>query len=241
MSKRVAIVTGGSMGIGLSVAHSLLLDNYIVYALSRSHSNELEGLQRAFPSMLFPYSIDVNDHISFQLLARNIWSEHKTINAMVHSAGMAHGGLLPYIQNSDLMSVFQTNFFSPIMLTKLLSRFLSKSDDPSVVFISSSSAFRSDPGTLAYASSKAALNYATRQLAQELGRTGIRVNCVAPGVTDTSMLKLMNTELLQTHLQASALGSIATPNDIANTVLFLCSKSSLHITGQVIRVDGGQP
>ena len=126
------------------------------------------------------------------------------------------------------------------MLVKYSSRYMSKSNNPSILNISSSSSFRADVGTLAYASSKAALNFSTRQLSHELAPQNIRVNSIAPGVTDTPMLSLMDEVAIERQLNSAAISQLATPDQIAQMSLFLCSSNALHITGQIIRVDGGQ-
>jgi 3-oxoacyl-[acyl-carrier protein] reductase len=109
----------------------------------------------------------------------------------------------------------------------------------SIINISSSTAHIADPGTLAYGCSKAALNRATQSMATELGASGIRVNGIAPGVTDTDMGAEMDEAARSKLIMASVLKKAATPQDIANLALFLASDLSSHITGQIISVDGG--
>ena len=110
----------------------------------------------------------------------------------------------------------------------------------SIVNISSISSFRFDEGTLAYGASKAALNFATSILAKELGSHGIRVNAVAPGITNTPMLNNMDKKAIDKQIYDSALKKIAFPSEIASLVSFLCKNNASHITGQIIKVDGGQ-
>ena len=117
---------------------------------------------------------------------------------------------------------------------------MSRNKKGSIVNISSITSFQNESGTLAYGSSKSALNYATKIIAKELGAFGINVNAVAPGVTNTPMLEKMNSESIKKQISLSSNKKIAEPQDIASVIYFLCSEESKHITGQIINVDGGQ-
>ena len=159
---------------------------------------------------------------------------------MVNSAGVPYGNLFALTKDADMENVFQTNYFSLLNFTQLISRVMGKNKKGSIINISSSTSFNADIGTLAYGSSKVALNYATEVLSKELASQGIRVNAVAPGITDTAMLKKMDLKAIDEQLKASSLKKIANPDQIASVIMFLCSQESSHITGQIIKVDGGQ-
>ena len=110
----------------------------------------------------------------------------------------------------------------------------------SIINISSTSAFDSEEGRSAYSSSKLSLISLTKTLSYELGRYNIRVNCVAPGLTETDMgIKNTKKDLIDKVIDETSLKKIGKPKDIANSVIFLSSDLSSHITGQVLRVDGG--
>lgn len=237
----VCLVTGASRGIGLAVADHLLGRGYIVYGISRNASSDAQDLVHKYPSTFCVVNLDVTNYDSFKPILRSVWSKHKRLNLLVHSAGIAHGGLLSLTDPVEFQKVFDVNYFAPIFLSKLASRFLSKSVQSQVIFISSSSAFRFDPGTLAYASSKAAINYATKQLSFEFSSLGIRVNCVAPGVTNTPMLAEMSAKAIQQQLNSSSLNQIADPYHIAAMVYYLSTAEASHVNGQVLRIDGGLP
>jgi len=238
--QRVCLITGVSSGIGLAIAKSLITKSYIVYGISRTPSAETELLSQQYPAFSH-HSIDVSKTDQLQPLLRYIWTTHKSLNLLVHSAGIPHGGLLALTKPEDFSYIFQVNYFAPIFLSQHASRYMSKSRLPQIIFISSSSAFRFDPGTLAYASSKAAINYATKQLSFEFSPLSIRVNCIAPGVTDTPMLRQMSPRAIECQLNSSASSSICQPSHISSIVEFLDSESSVHINGQILRIDGGLP
>jgi 3-oxoacyl-[acyl-carrier protein] reductase len=238
---KVSLITGASRGIGFSVAQLLLEQGYFVYGLSRNSSQELLELSQRYPCSLHHSCVDISDYEALKSLLRQIWSNHKQLNLVVHCAGLAYGGLLSLTPPEQFLRVFSTNYFAPIFLSSFASRFLSKSSSPQIIFISSSTAFRSDPGTLAYASSKAAVNFATKQLSFEYSSLGIRVNCIAPGVTNTSMLEQMSSSAIKRQLDDSAKPNICEPIQIESLVHYLCQPEADHINGQILRVDGGLP
>ena len=143
-------------------------------------------------------------------------------------------------KSSDMRNVFETNYFSLLTFTQLVARIMGRNRKGSIINISSATSFSADAGTLAYGSAKAALNFATKVLSKELASQGIRVNAVAPGITDTAMLKKMDSNSINQELESSSIKKIANPNQIASVIMFLCSEDSSHITGQIIKVDGGK-
>ena len=240
----VAIVTGSGSGIGFAVVEELLQENYIVYACTKSKTINLEKLLNSkikdIQNRLIIKQFDINNFSFARELVKEIYNQFKRIDVLINSAGIPYGQLFMLTKNEDLNNVFQTNFFSLLSFTQLISRVMGRNKSGSIVNISSSTSFSADKGTLAYGASKAALNYATKVLSKELASQGIRVNAVAPGVTDTYMLKNMNPTAINEQLESSSLKKIANPKEISSLVMFLCSSKSSHITGQIIRVDGGQ-
>ncbi|MDP7196634.1 MAG: SDR family oxidoreductase, partial [SAR202 cluster bacterium] len=135
---------------------------------------------------------------------------------------------------------FDVNFFSQMFFTQYLVKGMIKNKKGSIVNISSSSAIEANIGRIAYAASKSSLITASKVIANELGKFNIRVNAIAPGLTDTDMMKNSTSiPVLNETIKRIPLGRIAKPLEIANVVLFLSSDLSSYITGQVLRVDGG--
>ena len=241
---KIAVVTGAGSGIGLSIVLKLLKNGYVVYACTGSRTKELEKLfdssKQTLQERFFIKKFDINDYSFTKELAQEIFKKFKRIDILINSAGIPYGNLFQLTKTADLVDVFQTNYFSLLAFTQLISRIMGRNKKGSIVNISSSTAFRADSGTLAYGSAKAALNYATKVLSKELATQGIRVNAVAPGVTETSMLKKMDIDEINKQIESSSLKKVASPEQVASVVLFLCSEDSSHITGQIIKVDGGQ-
>ena len=139
-----------------------------------------------------------------------------------------------------LKEIFQTNFFSQTIFTQYILKSMIKNKQGSIVYISSSSALDGNEGRSAYAASKAAIITQAKALSRELGVHNIRVNSIAPGLTDTDMMKENHKkEIVNEVLSRTSLRRVADPKEIANVVLLLSSGLTSYITGQNIRVDGG--
>ena len=139
-----------------------------------------------------------------------------------------------------IKEIFEVNFFSQSEFTQYIAKSMIKNKKGSILYISSTSGLDNNIGRSAYSSSKAAMISQSMSLAGELGAFNIRVNSIAPGLTDTDMMRLNTSkEIINEVLQDTALKRIAKPEEIANVALFLSSDLASYVTGQVIRVDGG--
>ena len=162
------------------------------------------------------------------------------MDALVNNAGVTgNGRLFSMTSMGEVKDVFEVNFFGPMLLTQKLIKNMMRHRNGSVVNIASVAAFDGRPAQLEYVASKAAVVGASRRLAAELGAFGIRVNAIAPGVTETDMLDSMAKAAFDTAMANSFLKRPASPEDVAEAAAFLISDRSRYITGQVLRVDGG--
>ena len=141
----------------------------------------------------------------------------------------------------DLKKIFKINLFSQILFTQyILKSMLKNEKGGSIIFVASTAALDNNQGRSVYASSKAALISQAKVLSKELGKKNIRVNSIAPGITETEMLKKNTPEkLIESIKENTSLNRIAKPEEIANVILFLASDLSSYITGQTLRADGG--
>jgi len=234
---RTAVVTGASRGIGRAITQAFVAHGARVIGTARS----IDPADWATADHVVPVALDLSnaDTISDAVKAIRAVAPDG-VDVLVNNAGMAHGGLFQMTRPADLRAVFEANLFGPLAFTQQIARLMRKRPG-AIVNIASTAAMIADPGTMTYGSSKAAFIRATQSMAQELAAQGVRVNAIAPGVTRTQMLDEMDPQAAQRLIDASALKTAAEPEDIAHAALFLASDMASHITGQVLRVDGGLP
>jgi len=230
LKDKVVVITGSNRGIGKSITEVFAENGANIIACSRSISPESRKWMINLESK---FNISVNDSI------KKIFSISKKIDVLVNNAGVASGALFQMTPISELRKIFEINFFSQILLSQGIAKIMIRNKSGSIINLASSAAFIADPGTLAYGSSKSAFARATQSMSNELGIFNIRVNAIAPGVTKTDMFKQMSSDAIEKLIRSSALKRAAEPKDIANVALFLASDLSSHVTGQVIRADGG--
>jgi 3-oxoacyl-[acyl-carrier protein] reductase len=234
------LIVGAHGGIGEALTTLLVDQGHTIIALSRFDSCILSAHNcRLHRVLLGLGEFNLDDEASIKIAFKLIKEHYSSIDAIVHCAGAAHGSILGMITRNDFLCNLTTNLVSPIIFSQMFLRLLKKSSNPSIINISSISAFRDDPGSLVYACSKAALNQATRIMAKELGRYKIRVNTVAPGITLTPMLDLMDKKSITSQIEFTPTGRATTPREVAQLISFLISSQSMQINGQVIKIDGG--
>ena len=241
-SRPLALVTGASSGIGKAIAHLFAKNQFTVLGATRSgiYQFSCDVHDQIQGALVIDIPFDLSDLNSIKVTVGYIKDHYGRIDCLVNSAGVAHGSLIQMTRLEDLRRCMDINFVGQICIIQESIRLLRKSENPCIVNISSISAFRSDPGSIAYGASKAALNFATSVLSTELQRFHIRVNAIAPGITETPMLTQMSESSVRTQIDSADIKRVATPLQIAEVALFLSTKSSSHITGQIIKVDGGQ-
>jgi len=161
------------------------------------------------------------------------------IDILVNNAGFASGAYFQMTPIVDLERMMKINFTSQIQFTQGISRYMARFKSGSIINIGSTAGIFGDSGMLSYGSSKAALIFATKTMASELGQYNIRVNVVAPSVTKTEMYDQMEENARIKLINSSAFKRAAEPLEVANVVLFLASNLSTFVNGQTIRVDGG--
>jgi 3-oxoacyl-[acyl-carrier protein] reductase len=240
---KTAVVTGASRGIGRCILETFASQGCSVFACVRTPTPELlqqfEELQARHQVNILPVQVDLADEASLKAAIRHIATHAQPVDILVNNAGVASGGLFQMCTAAQMRRVYEVNVFAPLLLTQGLVRKMVRQKAGAVINIASSAAFVADPGTLLYGSSKAALIRMTQSMATELGAFSIRVNAIAPGVTETEMLDQMDPAAREQLVQRSALKRPAQPQDVANTALYLASGLASFVSGQVVRVDGG--
>ena len=240
VDKKVAVVTGGSKGIGLAIAKLYYANNYRVFVCSRNRPDpsDLDGASVDF----LHFELDLSDEASVKNCVKSIFNEEKRIDVLINCAGKAIGGSFLMTSMKDLNDIFTVNYFNTLLFTQYIVKKMLRRKSGAVVNISSTAGILADKGTVSYGGSKAALIHATKVLATELGIYGIRVNAIAPAVVETDMAKQMDEQSLALLYERRSLsGEKIFSEDVSELAYFLGSDSSLKITGQVIRIDCGMP
>ena len=229
----VALVTGGSGGIGAAIVAHLAAAGARVVSLDLAEP-------AALPGGVEHRRCDVADAQAVRALVAALAEEHGGIDVLVHAAGIARDRVLWKLSDEDWQAVLRVNLDSAFWLLKASAPHLRAAGRGAVVLVSSINGERGKFGQTSYAAAKAGLMGLARSAARELGRDGVRVNVVAPGLIDTPMTAALAEPHRARALEETALGRIGRPEDVAAAVLFLCSDLARHVTGQVLRVDGGQ-
>lgn len=243
LAGRTALVTGASRGIGKAIVERLAESGCNVLAGTRSSSDEQTAefarIARAYDVSVIEVHTDLATADIAASCAKEIAISHE-VNVLVNNAGVANGSTFQMTKMSDFREVFEVNFFATVAFSQLISRRMARLGEGSIINIGSTAGLNGDTGTSAYGSSKAAIMYITSVMARELGPSGIRVNAIAPTITETDMFAEMTEASRNELISGGALQRAATPVEIAGVVAFLAGPDSKMITGQVIRVDGGQ-
>ena len=244
LKNKTAVITGCNKGIGKKILNVFSENGADIFACIRNldddfktHINELE---KKYKNKIFPIKLDLNDRNSIKESANIILKSGKSIDILVNNAGAIYTALFQMTSRKKLEEIFEVNYFSQADFTQNIIKSMIKKKISSIVYISSSAAIDGNVGRSAYAASKAAINSHAKVLSKELGTYNIRVNVIAPGLTETEMMS-ENTpkNIIEETLMSTSLKRVGQPNEIANVALFLSSELSSYITGQTIRVDGG--
>jgi len=239
VSKKVAIVTGASKGIGRAICVELAKSGYHIVINYRSDARGAdETLNRVRAAgtdgEIMPF--DVSDFEATQQAVEDILARYETIDVLVNNAGIAADALFIMMPRRDWDRVISTSLNGFYNMTKPVLEKMILQKRGAVVSIASVSAFVGNRGQANYSAAKAGLVGASRAVAAEVARLGIRVNVVAPGLIETEMIKGAPLKNLKTLIPMARVGQ---PEEVAKLVRFLCTEDASYITGQVVSVNGG--
>lgn len=244
LKEKTSIITGASKGIGLSTLEIFLNNGSKVIACYRNNNEKFESkllnLKKNFPDKIFEIKFDFNNDENTKHAAIDIIKKHPNIDILVNNAGAITTSSFLMTPIKELENMQRINFLNQMLFSQIILKKMIRKKSGSLVNVASSAAIDANEGRLAYVASKASLMSATKVLARELAPFNIRSNCVAPGLTDTNLMKeSTKEEHIKSTTENLMIKRIANPNEIANVIMFLASDLSSYITGQTIRVDGG--
>lgn len=242
MAGKIALVTGASGGIGSACAQQLAREGYTVLAHANrgiANAQQLAAQLCAGGGDVHAVQADLSDSAQANTMCADILRVYHRVDALVLCAGIAHTGLLCDMTDAQWHAVMDTNVSSAFYLCRALAPGMVSRRSGAIVTISSMWGRVGASCEAAYSASKAALIGLTRALAKELGPSGVRVNCIAPGVIDTRMMDEHSADTKAALAEETPLGRLGTPQDVAQAAAFLVSDAAAFITGQVLGVDGG--
>lgn len=240
--RKIALITGGSRGIGAACVRAFAEDGYAVaflYNHSREKADTLVQTLRAEGRDVSAWQCDVADAAQVKAVTAEILRTYRRIDALVNCAGIARIGLFTDMTEDEWDHLFAVNVRSAFSVTKAVLPGMISRQAGAVVNVSSMWGEVGASCEVAYSAAKAALIGLTKALAKEVGPSGVRVNCVTPGVIDTDMNAQLTDEDRASLAEETPLGRIGEAAEVAKTILFLCGEGASFITGQILGVSGG--
>jgi len=237
--KSVAIVTGGSKGIGRAISIELAKNGYHVivnYHSDDTAADELLGQIKDKGGSVEKIKFDVKDVEASEKAIKDIASRQNNIDVLVNNAGITSDELFVMMTAKKWDEVIDTTLNGFFNVTRPVLQKMVKQKNGAIVSISSAAGLMANKGQANYSAAKAGLIGASRTISAEVARLGIRVNVVAPGLIETDMLKDVPLKDLKNMIPMARIGK---PDEVAKVVKFLCSADASYITGQVISVNGG--
>ncbi|HEY45454.1 MAG TPA: beta-ketoacyl-ACP reductase [Anaerolineae bacterium] len=240
---KVAIVTGGTRGIGKAIVMDLAAqgaDIALNYRKSADLAQELAENIRGMGRRALVVQADVSSFDDAQAMVQSVLDEFGQVNILVNNAGMNWDGVIWKMTEEQWDRVINVDLKGTFNYTRAVTPVFREQGSGKIVNITSINGLRGKFGQSNYSAAKAGVIGFTKACARELGRYSVNVNAVAPGLIETEMVKEAPEQVREMALAEIVLGRLGLPEEVAYVVTFLCSEKGRHITGQVIQVDGGQ-
>jgi 3-oxoacyl-[acyl-carrier protein] reductase len=242
LENKVALITGGSRGIGKGIVEVFAAQGAHVaftYNSSAEAANAMADELSQNGVIVKAYQSDAAQFDQAESLVAQVLADFESIDILINNAGITKDNLLMRISEEDFDRVIEVNLKSVFNMTKAVQRTMLKQRHGSIINMSSIVGVQGNAGQTNYAASKAGIIGFSKSVALELGSRNIRCNVIAPGFIETEMTQKLDEATVQSWRDGIPLKRGGTPQDIANTCLYLASELSSYVTGQVIHVDGG--
>lgn len=236
ISNKVAIVTGGSRGIGAEIVKKLAQNGYNVVLNYNKSETEAKTIENNFKNV-YSYKADISNYYEVKALVDFTINKFKRIDLLVNNAGIDLVKTINDTKIEEFDNILKVNLYSAFYTSKEVSKYMINKKSGKIINISSIWGIIGASCEMAYSVSKAGLDAMTKSLAKELGPSNIQVNSIAPGIIDTDMNKFLTEEEKKKIIEEIPLEHIGNVEDIADSVLFLANAE--YITGQIIQVNGG--
>ena len=239
---KVALVTGGTTGIGKAIAQELAKSGFNIAINYRTETEEMQELKKEIEAnnvkCLF-VKADISKFEETEKMAKEIIENFEKIDVLVNNAGVTKDGLIMRMKEDAFKQVIDINLVGTFNVTRNIVPYMVKQRSGRIINIASVVGIVGNAGQSNYSASKAGIIGFTKSLAKELSSRNILVNAVAPGFIETKMTDILNETVKESILSQIPLGRMGTPSEVANVVKFLSEEDSSYITGQVINIDGG--
>lgn len=239
---KVALVTGGTTGIGKTIAQELAKSGFNIAINYRTETEEMQELKKEIEAnnvkCLF-VKADISKFEETEKMAKEIIENFEKIDVLVNNAGVTKDGLIMRMKEDAFKQVIDINLVGTFNVTRNIVPYMVKQRSGKIINIASVVGIVGNAGQSNYSASKAGIIGFTKSLAKELSSRNILVNAVAPGFIETKMTDILNETVKESILSQIPLGRMGTPSEVANVVKFLSEEDSSYITGQVINIDGG--
>ncbi len=236
---KVALVTGGTSGIGREIVKKFVAAGYKVVVFGQSAERGRDLVQTLGSDVCAFFGVDVSQFEDVQKKIEEAESLFGPIEILVNNAGITRDGLLMKMSEESFDEVMAVNVKSCYNTSRVLVRSMIKARRGKIINISSVVGLNGNAGQTNYCASKAAIIGFSKALAKEVASRGIQVNCVAPGFIKSPMTDELSDKFKEETLKQIPLGRMGEASEVADLVLFLASESANYITGQVLIVDGG--
>jgi NAD(P)-dependent dehydrogenase (short-subunit alcohol dehydrogenase family) len=238
MKEQIVIITGAAKGIGKAIAQRMLADNYMTILVDVDVEAG-ETLAEELGSHAEFIRCDISNEKEVNHLFETVVNRYKSIDVVVNNAGIIRDNMIWKMPVEDFDKVIEINLKGTWLMCKKAATLMRQQKKGRIVNIASR-AWLGNRGQSNYSASKAGIVGLTRVLALELGKYGVVVNAIAPGLIDSTLTRKLPEKVLESLIQAQPTKTMGQPEDIANTVAFLSDKNTQFITGQTIYVDGGK-